>query len=619
MIFSTSIDKSIKKVEIGEKEFRENYDIIVVGLGTAGAIAAIAAGKNNLRVLAIEKLNCMGGTGTAGAVTGYYFGSKGGIYESLDEEVVKLERMGYTTFNGVNPDIKKYILEENVVKSGVKITYEATIIGVFLEGNIVKGIKYISKDGIKEVGCKVVIDCSGEAEVCFLAGCETKYGRILDKKKQTYSSVKVYYDEAEDKLRHYYDDVGYVDQIDGDDLTRGIIEGNSVHLEDRFDSNKRLLYIAPLIGIREGRFIVAEKNITLEGALNREYEDNALFYAYSNLDNHSKDYAFEDEEQSDWIVAGSLWGLNISVAVPLESMLPKGYEGIIAAGRCVGVDHSIALSVRMKRCMQKCGEAAAEAAVLAIKNSTSIRKVDYEELKKRLEVTRCYDENNRRPLEMPVPAKNEVIKFDWLTTAEDIKTGMESDMPGAAIWSAYRAGENFKNDLIAWLRASNENLSKHSAFALALLKDEAGLPILRKILEEGDSYFPKTSRKYNQGRGYVAIYLIGKLRDIESIPKLIEIMKYPSKTIKIEYNYDEYIANIQELEFQYFSHALMALIKIGDTHINYRFKIAEAIKKITNKEDFNPIITLKGPKQYIYSMKQTVESIIDNKFNEWSI
>ena len=46
--------------------FLKNYDIIVAGLGTAGAQSLITAAKMGFKVLGIEKLSYIGGTNTAG-------------------------------------------------------------------------------------------------------------------------------------------------------------------------------------------------------------------------------------------------------------------------------------------------------------------------------------------------------------------------------------------------------------------------------------------------------------------------------------------------------------------------------------------------------------------------
>lgn len=58
----------------------EEYDVIVAGGGTAGAIAAIVAAEHGMKTLVVERSNCCGGIGTGGLVTNYYYGIRhGGI------------------------------------------------------------------------------------------------------------------------------------------------------------------------------------------------------------------------------------------------------------------------------------------------------------------------------------------------------------------------------------------------------------------------------------------------------------------------------------------------------------------------------------------------------------
>ena len=85
MILREMID-GVSRTSVVEPVFDESYDLIVVGLGTAGAISLIAAGREGLKVLGVEQLYGMGGTGTIGAITGYYFGALGGLYKEMDEK-----------------------------------------------------------------------------------------------------------------------------------------------------------------------------------------------------------------------------------------------------------------------------------------------------------------------------------------------------------------------------------------------------------------------------------------------------------------------------------------------------------------------------------------------------
>ena len=88
------------------------YDAVVVGGGTAGAIAALALSMEECRVLVVERLNCLGGMGTAGRIENYYFGCRGGLYEQIDAEAKGSEPLGYTVSypSGYNCELKERVL-----------------------------------------------------------------------------------------------------------------------------------------------------------------------------------------------------------------------------------------------------------------------------------------------------------------------------------------------------------------------------------------------------------------------------------------------------------------------------------------------------------------------------
>src|SRR5690606_19348186 len=147
------------------------YDVIVAGLGTAGSIAAIQAAEKGMRVLGLERLNAMGGTGTIGAVVGYYFGNKGGLFEEIDQEVQQLAKNGaYTKAGGVNADLKELVLEQRAAAAGVTFQYDSTVIGVYRDGSAVTGVRWVGPDGLQSASCKVLIDATGDAEVTAMAG-----------------------------------------------------------------------------------------------------------------------------------------------------------------------------------------------------------------------------------------------------------------------------------------------------------------------------------------------------------------------------------------------------------------------------------------------------------------
>lgn len=623
MKLSQRIEGRLDQGEIGQPAFTRQYDVIVTGLGTAGSIAAIAAARRGLSVLGIESLTCMGGTGTAGAILSYYFGLKGGLHEEFDEEIGKLERDGYPRRGKSSGDLKKLVLDRHALDAGVEISYESTVIGVYIEGNTVKGLRWISPEGVQEAGAKVVIDCTGNAEVCAMAGCGIRQGRDMDGRAQPFSNALELV--SGNRIGTYYTDSGYVDPTSGEDVSRAIIESATLptHLRDYYDGNTRIVRIAPLLGIREGRFIEGEEDVTLASFLNDSSSDQPLFHAYSNLDNHSKDIAFESTNQQDWIVGAGLWGLNFSVPVPLGALIPKGFDGLLSAGRCIALDHDISGCIRMKREMHKSGEAAAAAAAISIERGIRLKDVPYEPLAAELRKTGCLNEQAYvRYRDTSLPKETWAIterdaSSIWLTDTHAIREALSGEKPGIAIWSAKRLGMRINMRLREWAaQTEDENLSKASAFALALQNDEEAIPTLREMVKSRDPFVPKTSRKYNQVRGYSAIYLLGKLGDAEIVPELLAIMQDRESFVNSSTD-AEFINTDDDYFFQYFTFSLMALYRIGEKHVRLRRGIADSIEAIVERPGFALAVTLKGNTELQHDMTATVCGVIAKTVLSW--
>jgi len=598
----------------------ETYDVIVVGLGTAGAIAAIAAAERGMRVLGVERLNAMGGTGTLGAVVGYYFGNKGGMFEEIDQEVQRLASTGaYTKAGGVNADLKKLALERRAVAAGVEIRYESTVIGVFLEGDEARGLRWVGPDGVREAGCRVVIDCTGDAEVAAMAGAAYRKGRELDGKAQPFSNALVHINEH--GVHTFYTDSGYVDVEDAEDVSRAVVESACIHTHqpERFEERRKFVKLAPLLGVREGRFIEGERQVTFADFLEDRETPEPIFYAYSNLDNHGKDMAFESEHQRDWIAAASLWGLNFSVPVPFGALLPKGIGGLIVAGRALAVDHDLAACVRMKRDMQKCGEAAGIAAALSIVDNVPLRALPYARLRPLLEETGCLQAANHKGMRDGQPSMDDAMPtIRWLRDASDIEAGLDGEKPGLAIWSARRIGGAMIPKLKMWTAQTERvHLRRHSAFALALLGDESALPALRETVRERDGFFPKSSRKYNQARGYAAIYLLGKLGDEEIVPELIDIMRSRDSFRNVSTD-AEFINHDDEYFFQYFTFALRALFQIADRRLALRPLALETARDIVEDPSFSIYVTFKPSKDVLFDMADTIRGIVRRQAEAWA-
>ena len=175
---------------------RENFDVIVVGGGTAGVAAAVSAAKRGKSVLLIEKHCMLGGLATSGLISWYEpicngLGDK--IMASLSEYFVKMAiEKGYDTLDSrwgghreqankryctfFSPNFFALSLTEYCLENGVKLRFDTLVTEPIMDGNRIVGLVTESVSGREEFGAKVVIDCTGTAIVSQRAGVPTEDG-----------------------------------------------------------------------------------------------------------------------------------------------------------------------------------------------------------------------------------------------------------------------------------------------------------------------------------------------------------------------------------------------------------------------------------------------------------
>lgn len=187
---------------------KKEYDVIVAGGGMSGTCAAIAAARNDLSVLLIDQNGYLGGTLTANGVGPMmtFFAGEKQVIQGIGEEIVKrLKERGYSPghvydsthyISYVTPfsaEGLKIVLDEMAIDSNVTLLYHTYIIGINKNGNTIKSIDIVNKDGISTINAKIFIDATGDGDLAVEAGIPFTLGRESDNATQPLTmNMKVY-------------------------------------------------------------------------------------------------------------------------------------------------------------------------------------------------------------------------------------------------------------------------------------------------------------------------------------------------------------------------------------------------------------------------------------------
>jgi hypothetical protein len=546
MFYSDLQDGKAVAQSVETPVFDFECDVLVAGLGTAGALAAISAAEEGTSVIGIERLKMCGGTATAGGVYGYYYGLPGGRFEQIDQDCVELGRRDFVAGNNNrHPYAKSHVIEQALRVAGGRILYESTVVGVYREGETICGVRTLAAGRSTNIACRVLIDGSGDGEVSAAAGAGFEMGRDLDGQPQPFSSIRVFVRDGNLGLANF--DAGYVRPTSAEDLTRGLLRANALHRGGLEDFGDGLLWLTLPPGPREGRLLDCDTRLRFDDFMKGGRCSDPLVYAYSNFDSHTQDWAFESEVMKDWMVAASLWGYSFTIPLPAEIMFVKGFSNLLSPGRSLSVDHDMACAVRMQRCLQKMGEGAGLIAARAARDKTGIRQVDLSEVRDVL----------RRSGALNSPDQLPEDRFE--TAPGVLRELLASEKPGVAIWVTGHDLGTYQQLLLDGLASDDQHLSRNCALALGLAGDRTAIPKLLEIVRERDSFEPSSSRSHNQRRLLGAIHLLGSLDDEQALTPLLELMQKP------------------DLDLQEVSHALMALLKLGDATPVRRSRIADAL------------------------------------------
>ncbi|HNS33267.1 MAG TPA: FAD-dependent oxidoreductase [bacterium] len=152
------------------------YDVIVTGGGIAGVGAAIAAARSGCKTLLVEKETALGGLATIGLVN-----IPLDFLSSIGKEMyAELEKVDGLWKRNSDPEKHKLVLDRMVLKTGCSVLLDTYVVDSLMEKGRICGVVVESKAGRKAILAKRVIDCSGDADAAYYAGCDYKVGRAKD-------------------------------------------------------------------------------------------------------------------------------------------------------------------------------------------------------------------------------------------------------------------------------------------------------------------------------------------------------------------------------------------------------------------------------------------------------
>lgn len=399
-------------------------DIVVVGGGTAGAIAAIQAGRAGKRVLLVECQSQLGGTTTTAGVAfpGIFFAWGEQIISGIGWEAVQ----DAVALNGdtlpdfsvphgrehwrhqvrLNAALYTILLEQKCLEAGVQIRYYETPTKLEFDGKNWL-VETVGKGIQTHIKAKQVIDCSGNAIAAQLAGfnvlkeSESQPGTLMftiggyDFDSLDLNQIKAAYEEAIQKgelvraefrgniiglLKTKGDNIQHIagaNSTTSETHTWTNIQGRTSllkHLQflrrQPGCENTHIVNMCTEAGVRETYRIEGEYQVSHEDYVTGRNFADAVSYSYYPIDLHIIEHGVTPKHLSDKVVA----------KVPLRALVPKGSKNFLVAGRCISSDRLANSALRVQASSMGMGQAAAAAASLAIDQNCSPMEVDFKEL-----------------------------------------------------------------------------------------------------------------------------------------------------------------------------------------------------------------------------------------------
>ena len=370
-----------EKASLDPEETNE-VDVLVVGGGTAGHVAAIQAARAGASTLIVERNSQLGGTTTTGGV------AFPGLFDAWGKQVIagigwEIVKESVELDGGTLPDFAKVpqrhwqnqvytnqflyaiLAEEKCTEAGVQIAYYEFPQAI-RKTDVGWEVDCVGFGTNRRVRCRQIIDCTGGAEVVGMAG----FSRLREEERQPGSYLFMMgkgHEPGRNQIHRLY--VHGADSTNSRTATQANLTGRKTILAKARKEKKRIMHLQPETGFRESYRIEGEKLITVNDYTSGRLFDDAISYAFYPVDLHTKT-GVKPKPLKRGVVP----------TIPLGALVPKGSRNLIVAGRCVSSDRLANSGLRVQASCMGMGQAAGVAAALAAKAGSTPLEVPLAEI-----------------------------------------------------------------------------------------------------------------------------------------------------------------------------------------------------------------------------------------------
>jgi hypothetical protein len=404
-----------------------NADVLIIGGGTAGTIAAIQAGRLGAKTILVESGSQLGGTTTTAGVDfpGLFhaWGKQviAGIGWELVTEAVKLNSDDLPDFSKPTGSqhwrhqvricgaLYAALAEEACVKAGVQLRYYETPTSVASTPTGWR-VRLVGKGTEVEVAAKQLVDCTGNASVIGLIGLP----RLREKVSQPgtliyrlsgWDPAAVEVDRLQAKMLAAMKS-GELKLTDARGNIAGFLRNggeNAMHVSGADSSTSeahtetniagrqsvlrmmRFLKQEPAFGllkverlqaetgVRETFRIVGETTVKVEDYQTGRVFEDAIAHSFYPIDLHV-DGRIVPKHLKEGVVP----------TIPRSALIPKSSKNLMVAGRCLSSDRLANSALRVQASCMAMGQAVGVNVALAARAGTTPGQVDVAEIRREL-------------------------------------------------------------------------------------------------------------------------------------------------------------------------------------------------------------------------------------------